>query len=290
MVYYLSMNEMWLIVIVGFLGLVFGSFINALVWRLSQVLDKNGDPKKLSAKKKKELSIVSARSMCPSCKHQLSAPDLVPVFSWLFLKGKCRYCKKPISAQYPLVELITAGLFALSAYAWNFDQTWMVASFITWLICLVGLVALAVYDAKTMLLPDKIIFKLYLVAIAGLIIEFLLGRPPADILQIAGSVFVSGGIFYILYQVSQGKWLGGGDVKLGLLIGLLLPNALQGALMLFLASILGTITSIFLSVNKKIERSTKIAFGPFLIASTIIVVLYGQSIIDWYLNIIVYGV
>ncbi|MCA9350318.1 prepilin peptidase [Candidatus Saccharibacteria bacterium] len=284
------MNEMWLIVIVGFLGLVFGSFINALVWRLSQVLDKNGDPKKLSAKKKKELSIVSARSMCPSCKHQLSAPDLVPVFSWLFLKGKCRYCKKPISAQYPLVELITAGLFALSAYAWNFDQTWMVASFITWLICLVGLVALAVYDAKTMLLPDKIIFKLYLVAIAGLIIEFLLGRPPADILQIAGSVFVSGGIFYILYQVSQGKWLGGGDVKLGLLIGLLLPNALQGALMLFLASILGTITSIFLSVNKKIERSTKIAFGPFLIASTIIVVLYGQSIIDWYLNIIVYGV
>ena len=290
MVYYLSMNEMWLIVIVGFLGLVFGSFINALVWRLSQVLDKNGDPKKLSAKKKKELSIVSAHSMCPSCKHQLSAPDLVPVFSWLFLKGKCRYCKKPISAQYPLVELITAGLFALSAYAWNFDQTWMVASFITWLICLVGLVALAVYDAKTMLLPDKIIFKLYLVAIAGLIIEFLLGRPPADILQIAGSVFVSGGIFYILYQVSQGKWLGGGDVKLGLLIGLLLPNALQGALMLFLASILGTITSIFLSVNKKIERSTKIAFGPFLIASTIIVVLYGQSIIDWYLNIIVYGV
>ena len=284
------MNDLTKIVIFGFLGLVFGSFINALVWRLSQVLDKNGDPKKLSAKKKKELSIVSARSMCPSCKHQLSAPDLVPVFSWLFLKGKCRYCKKPISAQYPLVELITAGLFALSAYAWNFDQTWMVASFITWLICLVGLVALAVYDAKTMLLPDKIIFKLYLVAIAGLIIEFLLGRPPADILQIAGSVFVSGGIFYILYQVSQGKWLGGGDVKLGLLIGLLLPNALQGALMLFLASILGTITSIFLSVNKKIERSTKIAFGPFLIASTIIVVLYGQSIIDWYLNIIVYGV
>ena len=284
------MNDLTKIVIFGFLGLVFGSFINALVWRLSQVLDKNGDPKKLSAKKKKELSIVSARSMCPSCKHQLSAPDLVPVFSWLFLKGKCRYCKKPISAQYPLVELITAGLFALSAYAWNFDQTWMVASFFTWLICLVGLVALAVYDAKTMILPDKIIFKLYLAAIAGLIIEFLLGRPPADILQIAGSVFVSGGIFYILYQVSQGKWLGGGDVKLGLLIGLLLPNALQAALMLFLASILGTITSIFLSVNKKIERSSKIAFGPFLIASTIIVVLYGQSIIDWYLNIIVYGV
>ena len=284
------MNDLTKIVIFGLLGLVFGSFVNALVWRLSQQLDKNGDPKKLSAKKKKELSIVSARSMCPSCKHQLSALDLVPVFSWLFLKGKCRYCKKPISAQYPLVELITAGLFALSAYAWNFDQTWMVASFITWLVILVGLVALAVYDAKTMILPDKIIFKLYLVAIAGLIIELLLGRPPADILQIAGSVFVSGGIFYILYQVSQGKWLGGGDVKLGLLIGLLLPNALQAALMLFLASILGTITSILLSVNKKIERSSKIAFGPFLIASTIIVVLYGQSIIDWYLNIIVYGV
>lgn len=284
------MNDLTKIVIFGFLGLVFGSFINALVWRLSQQLDKNGDPRKLSAKKKKELSVVTARSMCPSCKHQLSALDLVPVFSWLFLKGKCRYCNKPISAQYPFVELITAGLFALSAYAWNFDQTWMVASFITWLVCLVGLVALAVYDAKTMILPDKIIFKLYPVAIAGLIIELLLGRPPADILQIAGSVFVSGGIFYILYQVSQGKWLGGGDVKLGLLIGLLLPNALQAALMLFLASILGTITSIFLSVNKKIERSSKIAFGPFLIASTIIVVLYGQSIIDWYLNIIVYGV
>ena len=284
------MNDLTKIVIFGLLGLVFGSFVNALVWRLSQQLDKNGDPKKLSAKKKKELSVVTARSMCPSCKHQLSALDLVPVFSWLFLKGKCRYCNKPISAQYPFVELITAGLFALSAYAWNFDQTWMVASFITWLVILVGLVALAVYDAKTMILPDKIIFKLYLVAIAGLIIELLLGRPPADILQIAGSVFVSGGIFYILYQVSQGKWLGGGDVKLGLLIGLLLPNALQAALMLFLASILGTITSIFLSVNKKIERSSKIAFGPFLIIATIITVLYGPNIIDWYLNLISYGV
>src|SRR5260221_566501 len=100
------------------LGLTFGSFINALVWRLHK---QNED----SAKEQKvpNLSIATGRSMCPNCYHELAAKDLIPVLSWLSLGGKCRYCRQPISWQYPLVELLTAGLFTVSYIYWPWAFT-----------------------------------------------------------------------------------------------------------------------------------------------------------------------
>ena len=276
-------------IIFGLLGLIFGSFVNALVWRLRQQLNDDGEPKKLSTKRKKELSVVSARSMCPNCKHVLGAKDLVPVFSWLFLRGRCHYCKKPISIQYPLVELLTAVLFGLSFYFWSFNDTWQYAAFATWLVCLVGLVALAVYDLKYMILPDKIIFRLYAIAGLGLTAQFILDRPISDIKQVLGAVLVAGGFFAVIYYVSKGRWIGGGDVKLGFLLGLLLPSATLAVLMMFLASLVATFVSLPLIASKKMKRSAKVPFGPFLIAGTVIAVLFGQNSIDWYLDFILYG-
>src|SRR3989344_6490262 len=116
------------------LGLAFGSFVNALVWRLHEQEEraKSKEQRRKKGKAKntaklsshtsvlssKDLSILKGRSMCPSCKHGLAAKDLVPVLSWLTLRGKCRYCHKPISIQYPLVELITATLFVISYLLW----------------------------------------------------------------------------------------------------------------------------------------------------------------------------
>lgn len=284
------MSEITKIVIVTLLGLVFGSFVNAWVWRLRQTLDDEGEPRKLTTKQKKQLSIVTARSMCPNCKHELSPIDLVPVFSWLALGGKCRYCKKPISKQYPLVELVTAILFGLSAYFWDFSLSYSWAGFVTWLVCLVALIALAIYDLRYTLLPNKIIYKFYSIAVLGLAVQFLLGKPIAGVKQTILSVLISGGIFWLIYQVSQGRWIGGGDVKLGFLLGLLIPTGWLALLMLFIASLLGSLVSLPLLASKKISRTAHIPFGPFLIISTIIVVLYGQNILNWYTNLLSLGI
>jgi len=101
-------------------GLALGSFVNALVWRVREQT-KEGSKKKPDSKYLKKLSVSKGRSMCPNCHHELTAKDLLPVISWLGLKGKCRYCRKSISAQYPLVELATAGLFAASYLLWPED-------------------------------------------------------------------------------------------------------------------------------------------------------------------------
>jgi prepilin signal peptidase PulO-like enzyme (type II secretory pathway) len=284
------MNTITLIIIFSLLGLILGSFVNAWVWRLSKQIDEQGEPKKLTAKQKKELSIVTARSMCPNCKHELSVLDLIPVLSWAFLGGKCRYCKKPINIQYPVVELATALLFGLSYYFWAFNYSWQYMAFATWLACLVGLVALAVYDIKYMLLPDRIMFIMYGIAGLGLLFQFAMGRSLADIKNIILAVLICGGIFWVIYQISKGKWIGGGDVKLGFLLGLLIATPMLSFLMLFLASFLATALAIPLLASKKLKRSTKIPFGPFLIGGAIVTVLYGQNILDWYTNLIISGI
>lgn len=224
--------------------------------------------------------------MCPSCKHELAAKDLVPVFSWLYLQGKCRYCKASISAQYPIVEIVTAALFALSYWAWPYSlgQAWQTLFFITWLALVVGLVALAVYDIKWMLLPNKIVYKLYIIAGASYAMQIVLGRSLASIVGVSFGVLVGGGIFWVLYQVSKGNWIGGGDVKLGALLGFVLGSGQLAFLNLFFASLLGILWILPGFATKKISKNSRVPFGPFLIAAAYITMLWGQDLIDWYTN------
>jgi prepilin signal peptidase PulO-like enzyme (type II secretory pathway) len=266
------------------LGLILGSFVNALVWRLHEQLDKDGEPKKLSKAKKERLSILKGRSACTHCGHVLGAKDLVPVLSWLSLRGKCRYCKKSISAQYPIIELITGALFAVSYIFWPTELlgTLEVVAFGTWLITLVGLVALAIYDYKWMLLPNKIIWPLIGINVVSLIAQFALGRPLMDLAYINLSVAITAGIFAAIYYCSKGAWIGGGDVKLGIVAGLLLGTPQLAVLYLLLASILGLLWSLPQFIGKNHKKGSQIAFGPFLIASLFICMLFGQRILDWY--------
>lgn len=272
-----------IICILAVLGLALGSFVNALVWRVYE----QSLPKKKRAASDKELSIATGRSMCPLCKHTLAWYDLLPVISWLSLKGKCRYCKQPISRQYPVVELAVAGLFVWSYLAWSPElngantANWVL--FGVWLVAVVMLVALVVYDLRWMLLPNRIVFPLIgIAAVSVLVRALMLNEGLSSILSSVAGLLVAGGIFYVLFQISNGKWIGGGDVKLGFALGLLLGTPVLAFMMLFAASILGLLAALPGIIMKKTALASKIPFGPYLILATIIVKLYGSGVWDWY--------
>ncbi len=220
------------------------------------------------------------RSMCPNCKHQLSTKDLVPVLSWLWLKGCCRYCRQPISWQYPLVELMTAALFVASYIFWPYNYS---ALFIFWLIFLVGFMVLTIYDLRWMLLPNRIVYPLVVLAVLQtLIVIVLYGGGLAALMAAIWGLLIVGGLFYGLFQVSKGRWIGGGDVKLGVLLGIIVGGPANALLLLFLASLTGCLVSIPLLLTGRATRTSRLPFGPFLMLGAAITYLFGPSIISWY--------
>lgn len=272
---------MFLYIFVALIGLAFGSFINAFVWRLHE-LDK-----KKSKFKKQDLSITKGRSMCPECGHQLSWKDLIPLLSWLTLKGRCRYCKKSISAQYPLVEVTTSMAFAVSLYAWPLQLS-SVADYLLfcfWCASLVIMISLSVYDLKWMILPTKLVYASGVLAIVFiLVLTYVQGDSSIILSSTIGSIGL-GGFFWLLYQISDGKWIGGGDVRLGFVLGGFLgwQKAIVGV---SLAAYIGTFIVIIAIFLGKYHRKMKLPFGPLLIAGWYISFLWGQSLIDWYLRLI----
>lgn len=264
---------MLIMILLAGLGLCLGSFVNALVWRVHRQKD-----------------FVRGRSQCVHCGHELAAADLVPVISWLSLRGRCRYCRKPISRQYPLVELVMAIIFIFSYAFWpggvNTPADWLQLT--TWLAASVGLLALLVYDARWMLLPNKILYPTLAVAFYGraLYIGGFESHPFRALGAWLLSVLIASGFFWVLFQVSKGKWIGYGDVRLGLLTGTLLADPLQALLMILLASVLGAALALPLLASGRKRMTEKLAFGPFLIISTGLVLLFGDQLIDWYRSLL----
>ncbi len=261
-----------MVLVIFIFGLIFGSFINALVWRFHEKRKWWG----------------SERSICPRCKHVLSAKDLVPVLSWVSLLGKCRYCKNPISVQYPLVELLTAGLFAFSYIFWPVVFTpIIIVAFVVWLFVLILLVALFVYDIKWFKLPNIMVATL---TVATVMFVFLYNVPfnaVTLLTAIAGGV-VFFGLFWGIFRISGGNWIGGGDVKMAFALGLIVGSVQKVLLTIFIASLIGIAFSLPSLANKKLDMKSKIPFGPCLILATILVFLFGQQIIDWYVRKILY--
>lgn len=275
-------------------GLIFGSFINALVWRTHEQLDEDGNAKKLSKKKQKELSIIKGRSMCPHCKHELAVMDLLPVVSWVALKGKCRYCKKPISKEYPVVELLTALLFVGVYLAWPYNligSEWVL--FISWLGALVPLIALAVYDAKWYVLPTRLIYVSTAIYASGLLLYSVIAKDTDRL----GWSFIAAIAYFVLFYCifmassvakhrgwSSKEWLGFGDVRLAFLLGLLVGTPGNVFVAIFLASIIGLIVALPGLLAKKMEFTTLIPFGPFLISGAVVAFLFGDRLIGWYVT------
>lgn len=271
-----------MLIIVLVVGVCLGSFINALVWRVYQ----QALPAKRRVASKADLSITKGRSICTNCQHQLAWYDLIPVASWLTLGGKCRYCHKKIGWQYPLIELLTAALFGLSYLYWpmQLGSTLSYLQFVLWLLALVLMVALAVYDLRWQLLPNRLVLPLTVVAFvaAGLQLVASSASVASQLLSLVMAVVCLPGLFYLLFQLSKGKWIGGGDVKVAVSLALLVASPTRALLVLFVASLLGTLASLPGLASKKLKQSSRIPFGPYLIVGTIVVVLFGVELVAWY--------
>lgn len=250
-------------------GLILGSFVNALVWRLHEGRDWVND-----------------RSECIHCHHKLGPLDLVPLFSWLYLRGKCRYCKAKIDDS-PLVELALPLLFVASYCFWPVALEGVATfEFVVWLISLVGFLALAVYDLRWFLLPNKIVFTLAGIAAAQAFVSSIWLHDWHILLTAAGGIAVISGLFYLIFQLSNGTWIGGGDVKLGIALGILAGGVLESFLVIFAASILGLVASLPMIIQGKAKSKTQIPFGPLLIAGLIIVTLFGSGVVSWYTELL----
>lgn len=259
-------------------GLVLGSFVNALVFRLHYKMEAQEHKKKLTKKQLEQYSVTKGRSMCFHCKHLLGPLDLVPVFSWLFLRGKCRYCRKKID-DTPLTELLTPLGFVVSFLAWPYalDGALGYALFVLWLCVLVGFMALVKYDARWFLLPDKIVFSLVPLAIGFFVIRLVQsGDAMATFGGVIGAAAFLPGLFWVLHRFSGGKWIGFGDVKLGVVLALLVGSVFGAVTVLFVASLAGLLFAMPALLKGGAGMSSKIPFGPFLILGSIVAVLWAE--------------
>lgn len=267
--------------------------MGATVWRLQQQLDQEGNPRKLSKQRSRDLSIVHGRSMCETCRHELAWYDLLPIVSWVMARGTCRYCNAQIGIATLAIEVLMPVLFVVSYVAWPVQlvQSWQIIQFVTWLLCLVGLVGLAWYDARTMILPDRILAPLIVFAAVSLVAQILAGRSAHALVEAAGAIAVCSGIFAAVYAYgvrTHKELIGFGDVKLGILIGLLVSGAFQGFLVLFLASVLGCVWVLVAAAGSRTSITSSmtmhVPFGPFLIAATFVTVLWGADVLALYID------
>ncbi len=238
------------------LGLVVGSFLNVVIYRLPR-----------------ETSIVSPASHCPACKRRLKPLDMIPVISYIVFKGRCRYCSAPIGWRYPTMEALTAVVFvaAFLVAGWSF-------LLVKYLFIGSLLLAVAFIDLEHYIIPDS----LNIVLAAGGAVLTLLARDITLVQAVAGGAVV-GGTLLLLGLLFQGG-MGGGDIKLGAALGLALgwPLAPLG---LVLGSLVGGISGLILMAAGLKGRRDAVPFGPFLALGAFLAVLWGERIIRWYVGI-----
>ncbi|MEK7159266.1 MAG: prepilin peptidase, partial [Patescibacteria group bacterium] len=244
--------------LVFIIGLCVGSFLNVVICRLPE-----------------KRSIVKNRSSCPHCKEIIKPYDLLPLVSFCVLKGQCRQCKKKISWQYPIIELVTGLVFTAVAYYYQtiggIDNPLLVRD----LVLLSALIVVFATDLKYMLIFDAVTVPMMVFAFAANI--FLLGNSTNYLslsLNYLAAGIIGAGFFFLQHYFSKGKWIGAGDIRLGLLMGLILgwPNIFVA---LFLAYIVGAICSLILIVVSKKKMDSQIPFGVFLSLATAFAMFWG---------------
>lgn len=245
----------------GVLGLVVGSFLNVVIWRIPR-----------------HESVVFPSSHCPSCGAPIRPFDNVPVLSWLLLGGRCRTCRARISVQYPLVELGTGALFA--GVAWKFQAHWVLAGF---LVLAATLVAIAVIDLEHYIVPNRILIPVVPASIALLALGALGDGTWGDFARALAGGGAAFGALLVVHLINP-RGMGMGDVKLAFLLGLFLGWLGWGEVVLglFLGFLLGAVIGVVLIAARIRSRKEAVPFAPFLAAGTMAAVLFGAAILDWY--------
>jgi len=278
---YLSLYPLAFVIVVLVLGLVIGSFLNVVIWRLPKMLEREwrvqahdvlGLPNETPLP---TYNLMLPHSQCPHCAHRIRAWENVPVLSYLFLRGRCANCAAPISKRYPLTEM-ACGL--LSAFiAWHFGFGWpaCLVLVLTW-----GLLAMSLIDAEHQLLPDVLVLPLlWLGLIAN---SFGLFVPLHDALWGAVAGYMALWSVFWLFKLITGKdGIGHGDFKLLAMLGAwggwqILP------LTILLSSLVGAILGVILLRLRDAKTSTPIPFGPYLAIAGWIALLWGGQITDFY--------
>ncbi|UMR33323.1 A24 family peptidase [Massilia sp. MB5] len=263
-------------IIAGIFGLMIGSFLNVVIYRLPKMMQRESD-NYVAAESGKQLphtdrfNLMVPRSACPHCGHQVTALENVPVFSWLALRGKCSGCKNPISARYPLIEALTALLSA--GLVWQFGSGYMgLATLVfAWM-----LIAMTFIDADTQLLPDDLTYPLLW---AGLLVN-LNGTfvPLRDAVIGAAAGYLALWSIFWLFKLATGKeGMGYGDFKLLAALGAWLGWAMLPSIIL-LSSVVGAVVGICLIVFARHGRNNPIPFGPYLAAAGMIALIFGAPI------------
>lgn len=277
-----------MIIIFFIFGLIIGSFLGAVNYRLKTAED-----------------IVFKRSHCPCCKKTIRWFDNIPLLSFIVLHGRCRDCRKYISWEYPLIEFMTGVLFAgvaikflgapilgISGIIVGSVGTSVIVdmSFLLFAVCY--LVLIFWHDYDYMLIPDAVVYPAIVVTFFYQIYKYI--QSPFSIANLhsplTGAIVAALGaalFFFLLIWISKGKWIGGGDVKLGFLAGLIVgwPKIL---FVFFFSYLIGSVVSLALIVLKKKTWKSQIPFGPFIVAAILLVLFFSEQIQFWansYLNI-----
>ncbi|MBT4120785.1 MAG: prepilin peptidase [Candidatus Magasanikbacteria bacterium] len=245
------------------LGISLGSFLNALVWRTRE-----------------NIKIGKDRSMCPHCRRRLTWYENIPILSFIFLRGRARKCGKRISRQYPIVELVMGVLFLFVFYFHARGELVFTPEIVRDWFIVFNLSFIFLYDFKYQeildfsTIPSIIILVLFSPAI---------GWHSWQSIGLA--MLIGGGFFLAQYILSRGKWIGGGDIRLGFLMGVILgwPNIVLG---LFLAYIIGAVISLIMVSVKRQDFKGETPFGTYLVLGTFVAMFWGERIVGWYLSLL----
>jgi leader peptidase (prepilin peptidase) / N-methyltransferase len=283
----------WIVVAAAY-GLIIGSFLNVVIHRLPIMMERewaegcrdmmsveaNEEPPEQDADHDtavQPLSLIRPRSRCPSCGNGIRIRDNIPVLSYLLLRGKCRSCAAPIGIRYPLVEIACAVLSA--TVIWHFGPTiaGVASLLLTW-----ALIALALIDADTQLLPDSITLPLLWLGLGFNLYGGFVSLGDAVIGAMAG--YMSLRIVYEVFKLlTKKEGMGFGDFKLLAALGAWLGWQ-QLAVIILLSSVVGSIVGIMLITLRKHDQQTPIPFGPYLAAAGWLALLWGTDISGMYLS------
>ena len=232
-------------------GLAIGSFLNVLIDRLPK-----GEG-------------IFGRSYCDHCKKKIKGYDLIPVLSFIFLGGKCRFCNKKISFQYPLVEFLTGVLFA---FAWLYLPVDNILK-VLYLGIISSLIVVFFADFKYQIIPDEIQMTLFIFVLLGL---FLTGGTSLVLKRFLDGLLIMLPLLAV-FLLTKRKGMGFGDVKLGFILGYLL-GWVPGFMALYIAFLTGAIVGLIEILLKRKKIRSKIAFGPFLALGTIVMIFFGDPV------------
>ena len=263
------MYDIVLYIIAFLFGSVIGSFLNVCIYRMPR-----------------DLSIIIPSSRCPSCNNPIYPWDNIPILSYIFLNGRCRFCKEKISFKYPLVEFLNAILYVIVLWKFGSHFSWFLLIYFAFVS---SLLVITFIDIEYQIIPDSI-------TLPGIPLALIFGSTimpdpflRADLLGFKASIIgalLGGGLFYIVAVAGKAVFkkdaMGGGDIKMMAMVGGIL--GWKGIILTtFLGSLLGSIIGISLIIIKGRERGSRIPFGPYLTFGAILSLLFGQEILTWYL-------